>query len=53
MLAIGAITALRHAIASFGEKGNAVDLSLPATPEATLRAIEFQRNPSVAKSAAS
>jgi xanthine dehydrogenase large subunit len=38
MLAIAAVTALRHAIASFGSGGE-VGLSLPATPEAILRAV--------------
>lgn len=41
MLAIGVVTALRHAIAAFGQ--GEVELSLPATPEAILRAIERQR----------
>lgn len=40
MLAIGAVTALRHAVASFGEPCTEVNLALPATPEAVLRAIE-------------
>ena len=38
MLAISVVNALRHAIASFGTE--AVELRLPATPEAILRAIE-------------
>jgi len=42
MLAISAITALRHAVASHGSV-RPVPLSLPATPEAVLRAIEHQR----------
>ena len=37
MLAIGAVTALRDAIAGFGP--GEVELSLPATPEAILRAV--------------
>ncbi|MCR9160338.1 MAG: xanthine dehydrogenase molybdopterin binding subunit [Nannocystaceae bacterium] len=41
MLAIGAVTALRDAIAAFGEAE--VVLSLPATPEAILRAVEHVR----------
>lgn len=43
MLAIGVVTALRHAIGAFGEGGREVELSLPATPEAILRAVEEQR----------
>jgi xanthine dehydrogenase large subunit len=39
MLAIGAVSALRQAIAAFGPGGRAVPLALPATPEAILRAI--------------
>ena len=42
MLAISAVTALRHAIGAFGSK-RPVDLALPATPEAVLRAIEARR----------
>jgi xanthine dehydrogenase large subunit len=41
MLAIGVITALRHAIAGFG--AGEVELGLPATPEAILRAVVRQR----------
>ena len=41
MLALGVVGALRQAVASFGPR--AVSLSLPATPEALLRAIEDQR----------
>src|SRR5690606_2970256 len=37
MLAISAVTALRHAIGAFGE--GAVALAIPATPEAILRAV--------------
>ena len=46
MLAIGAVTALRHAIAAFGPGGRAVELALPATPEAILRAVESERTAS-------
>ena len=38
MLAISVITAMHHAIASFGMPGAEVELSIPATPEAVLRA---------------
>ncbi|MCH9680750.1 MAG: molybdopterin-dependent oxidoreductase, partial [Deltaproteobacteria bacterium] len=41
MLGIGAVTALRHAIGGFGS--GEVELSLPATPEAILRAVVAQR----------
>jgi len=41
MLALGVVGALRQAVAAFGPR--AVSLSLPATPEALLRAIEDQR----------
>ena len=40
MLAIGAVNALRHAIAAFGPPKRAVRLRIPATPEAVLFAIE-------------
>ncbi len=43
MHAIGAVTALRHAIAGFGPKQREVQLALPATPEAILRAVEAAR----------
>ncbi|MEX1369040.1 MAG: xanthine dehydrogenase molybdopterin binding subunit [Nannocystaceae bacterium] len=43
MLAIGVVTALRHAIGAFGPRRAEVELSLPATPEAILRAVEHQR----------
>ncbi|MEC7947262.1 MAG: xanthine dehydrogenase molybdopterin binding subunit [Myxococcota bacterium] len=43
LLAISVISALRDAIASFGPGGLPVELTLPATPEAVLRAIEHQR----------
>ena len=42
MLAISVVSALRHAISSFGDGGMPVDLELPATPEAVLRAIVQQ-----------
>ena len=42
MLAISVVSALRHAIAAFGDGGAPVDLALPATPEAVLRAIVAQ-----------
>ena len=41
MLAIGVVTALRHAIGGFGP--GEVELALPATPEAILRAVEAQK----------
>ncbi|MCX4244753.1 xanthine dehydrogenase molybdopterin binding subunit [Paraliomyxa miuraensis] len=44
MLALGVVTALRHAIGSFGP--GEVELALPATPEAILRAVQRQRGPS-------
>ncbi len=40
MLAIAAVTALRHAISSFAAPGQEVELSMPCTPEAVLRSIE-------------
>ncbi len=43
MLAIGAVTALRHAIASFGSPRTEVQLRSPATPEAILDAVEAAR----------
>ena len=44
MLAIGAVTALRHAIQAFGsDKTQPVALSLPATSENVLDAIDIQR----------
>jgi xanthine dehydrogenase large subunit len=39
MLAISAWTALRHAIGSVGPAGREVELAVPATPEAILRAL--------------
>ena len=44
MLAIGAVTALRHAIAAFGPPRTEVQLASPATPEAILRAVEAARS---------
>jgi xanthine dehydrogenase molybdopterin binding subunit len=41
MLAISVVAALRHAISTWGP--GPVELALPATPEAVLRAIEAQR----------
>ncbi|MDP6946118.1 MAG: molybdopterin-dependent oxidoreductase, partial [Myxococcota bacterium] len=43
MLAISAVTALRHAIGAFGPSGREVALAPPCTPEAILRAVEAQR----------
>ena len=43
MLAIGAVTALRQAIAAFGPPRTPVELASPATPEAILRAVEVAR----------
>jgi xanthine dehydrogenase large subunit len=45
MLAISGVLALRHAISAFGAPGRAVELTIPATPEAVLRAIEAQSGP--------
>ncbi len=44
MLAIGVVTALRHAIGGFGPARTEVQLASPATPEAILRAVEVARN---------
>jgi xanthine dehydrogenase large subunit len=44
MLAIGVVTALRHAIAGFGPPRTEVTLASPATPEAILRAVEAMRS---------
>jgi xanthine dehydrogenase large subunit len=44
MLAIGAVTALRHAIGAFGPPRTEVQLASPATPEAILRAVEAARS---------
>ncbi|WP_225414326.1 xanthine dehydrogenase molybdopterin binding subunit [Stigmatella hybrida] len=43
MLAIGVVTALRHAIGAFAPPGAHVHLASPATPEAILRAVEDAR----------
>ncbi|MFL5321035.1 MAG: molybdopterin cofactor-binding domain-containing protein, partial [Myxococcaceae bacterium] len=40
MLAIGAVTALRHAVSAFGQPRAEVTLSIPCTPEAVLMAVE-------------
>jgi xanthine dehydrogenase large subunit len=40
MLALGVVTALRHAIGAFGPPRTEVELASPATPEAILRAVE-------------
>ncbi|MEZ4379947.1 MAG: xanthine dehydrogenase molybdopterin binding subunit [Nannocystaceae bacterium] len=52
MLAIGVVTALRQAIQTWGRPGQEVDLRLPATPEAILRAIEGMRSPAADMAAA-
>jgi xanthine dehydrogenase large subunit len=44
MLAISVVSALRHVIASFGARGQEVELKVPCTPEAVLRAIEDIRS---------
>ena len=43
MLALSAVAALRHAVAAFGRPGAEVELSMPCTPEAILRAVERSR----------
>lgn len=43
MLAISAVTALRHAVGSLGQAGQPVQLAVPCTPEAVLRAIYTAR----------
>jgi xanthine dehydrogenase large subunit len=43
MLAISALLAIRHAVASCGNERAVVELSAPATPEAVLRAISALR----------
>ncbi len=44
MLALAAVGALRHAIRAFaGAPGHEVELSIPCTPEAVLRAVEAAR----------
>ena len=44
MLAIGVLTALRQAISGYGAPGAEVELAIPCTPEAVLRAIEGLRH---------
>jgi xanthine dehydrogenase large subunit len=39
MLALGVVTALSEAVAAFAPEGAEVDLAIPCTPEAVLRAI--------------
>ena len=43
MLALSVVSALRHAVAAFGEPGLPVNLAIPCTPEAILRAVEDMR----------
>ena len=43
MLAIGAVTALHDAIRAFGPPRREVQLAIPATPEAILRAVTLQQ----------
>jgi xanthine dehydrogenase large subunit len=43
MLALGVVTALRHAVSAFGRVGEPVTLASPATPEALLRAVDRAR----------
>jgi xanthine dehydrogenase large subunit len=45
MLAISGLLALRHAISAFGATGRAVELAVPATPEAILQAVEARSAP--------
>ncbi len=52
MLGIGAVTALRQAVAAFGPERVEVELALPATPEALLRAVEHARAASALRDAA-
>jgi xanthine dehydrogenase large subunit len=44
MLALGVVTALRHAVAAFAPARTPVKLESPATPEALLRAVEHARS---------
>ncbi|MBI5498084.1 MAG: xanthine dehydrogenase molybdopterin binding subunit [Deltaproteobacteria bacterium] len=44
MLGIAVVTALRHAVGAFGQVGREVELALPASPEALLRAVERARS---------
>jgi xanthine dehydrogenase large subunit len=43
MLALGVVTALRHAVAAFGQPGREVQLGIPCTPESVLRAVVAAR----------
>ncbi len=43
MLAISAVSALRHAIGSWAQPGTPVELAMPCTPEAVLEAVERAR----------
>ena len=43
MHGLSMLTALEHAIGSFGPRGTRVSLSVPATPEAILRSVENSR----------
>jgi len=43
MLALSVVSALRHAIAAFGEPRQVVELAMPCTPEAILRSVEDMR----------
>ncbi len=43
MLALSAVSALRHAVSAFGKPGIAVELKMPCTPEAVLLAVEAAR----------
>jgi xanthine dehydrogenase large subunit len=45
MLALSVVAALRHAVSAFGPAGRAVQLQLPCTSEALLRAVEAARAP--------
>ncbi len=44
MLAICVVSALRHAVSAFGPPRTEVELRLPCTPEAILRAVETARS---------
>ena len=43
MLAISVVTALRNGIMAFGDRADPIELSLPATPEAILKAVYMRR----------
>ncbi len=45
MLAVSAVAALRQAVGAFAADDREVELSIPCTPEAVLRAVERMRNP--------